>query len=230
MWRSTTSAASCAALQVHQAEDRAGIGFLGHQDRKMVVAQDAGGRGAELARRALRGLEQVLEALERAVGLDPDHPGVEHLVDHRNEGVGAESSLALRIEDHSVQRRKVDEPDVVAVGLLARHLGPADLAARPALVQDQDLLAEVLLGDRRHDARRHVGAAAGRIGHHQLHRPGRKWLPPGRRRRDEQRDGQQPQLPHGSSSMSWFRHCGWFSARRASRSRPRRSARRARAA
>ena len=66
----------------------------------------------------LRGLEQVLEGLVRAVGLDPDDAGIEHLVDHRNEGVGLERRLALRVEDDGVQRGQVDEADVVAVGPL----------------------------------------------------------------------------------------------------------------
>ena len=66
-----------------------------------------------------------LKRLVRAVGLDPDDAGIEHLVDHRDEGVGLERRLALRIEDDRVERGQIDEAEGIAVGARPAHVGPA---------------------------------------------------------------------------------------------------------
>ena len=52
-----------AALQVHDAEFYARHGFLGHQDRQVVVRQDAGRGGADRSRRFLGRIDEVLQVL-----------------------------------------------------------------------------------------------------------------------------------------------------------------------
>ena len=56
-----------AAVEVHDAEDGARRGLLGHQDRQVIVGQDAGGGGADRAGRLLGGVDQVLHRLVGAV-------------------------------------------------------------------------------------------------------------------------------------------------------------------
>jgi hypothetical protein len=145
--------------------------LLGHQDCQVVVGQDARGGGADSARRLLGRIEQVLQSLVGTVGLDPDDARIEHLVDDRREVLLGEDGLAFGIEDHGVGGRQVDEADVVAVGLLAHHLGPAHLPPGAALVDDDDGLAELLLGEGGDDAGGDVGRAARGEGHHQLDGP-----------------------------------------------------------
>ena len=137
----------------------------------MVVAEDPGGRGADRVRRFLGGVDEIFQRLVGAVGAHPDNARVEHLVDDRHERIDPEDRLALGIEDHGVGGRKVDIADVVAVGFLPRHVGPANLAASAALVQNHHGLAQNLFGNGCHDAGAHIGAATRRKGDHQLYRP-----------------------------------------------------------
>jgi hypothetical protein len=59
---------------------------------------------------------------------------------------------------------------LVAVGLAVEDVGPADGATRARLVHHDEALRQVLDRGLREGAAEHVGAAAGRVGHHQLDR------------------------------------------------------------
>jgi hypothetical protein len=145
--------------------------LLYHQDGEVVVAQDAGGAGADLAGRLLRRVDEIGQRLIGAVALDPDQAGIEHLVHDGNEAVDVERSLALGIEGDGVEAGQVEEAQRVAVGPGAGDFGEAKLAAGAAFVDHGDRLAEVLLGGGGEDACTDVGATACGKGHDQLHGP-----------------------------------------------------------
>jgi len=85
-----------------------------------------------------------------------------------------------------------DEADGVAVRPRSCELGPADLAARPDLVDDNDGLAEGLFGNGSDDTRADIGAATSRRHHDQIERSVWISLRSGRFR-DECNSGRYPQ-------------------------------------
>jgi hypothetical protein len=81
------------------------------------------------------------------------------------------------------------EADGVAIGRGLGHGVHADVAARAAAVVDEHRLAELFRHLLAHGARHQVGGAAGRVGHDEADRLGRKVRRVREEGRGEQRDG-----------------------------------------
>ena len=110
--------------RVHHDELRAGLG-RDPEDRQMIVAARAIGRDRDAVGRLLRGLDHVLDGLERTVGLHRPDVVVDHVIDQRREAVEAFLAADLRIEIARIHARHVEIAERIAVR-------PARQRARPS--------------------------------------------------------------------------------------------------
>ena len=119
----------------------------------------------------LRGVDDVLHGLERAVGLHRPDIVVDDVVHDRREALEPLLAADLRIEIAGIHARHVEIAERVAVRLRGGERAPADPAAATGAVLDRHRLADHRLQILRQQARGDVGAAAGAIRHDQRQVP-----------------------------------------------------------
>ena len=153
------------------------------QRHQMVIAADAA--DAQRHRAVLLAVgDEIVEVLDLAL---VRHAQRDPRADHVADVVEAVDRPGRVLGDGAGRHvRHVEIADRIAVGRRLRELREAELAARPGLVDDHDVLAQALLEIGLVGARTHVAAAAGRERDEQRHRP--LGILGQRRRRSSQRD------------------------------------------